>query len=134
MPHGTYLSRQFCDILLPYLNDAMFNKIVPMYDESAAFIIQNHVLKDFCKITLRRQDGYMLVKDEKGSKLCVIDETTKVKTYLPSPPSKSTNETFTMLYDGREGKEEHKIIHVWLMSREECVIGSSASSVGGGVL
>ncbi|GJQ91715.1 hypothetical protein Tco_0002854 [Tanacetum coccineum] len=94
-----------------------------MYDESTAFIIQNHGLRDFCKITLRRQgeelvvrnetleeftkqskfvcwlDGYMLVKEEEGSKLSVIDERTKVKTYLPSPPSKSTHETFTMLYD-----------------------------------
>ncbi|GKA16082.1 hypothetical protein Tco_0695829 [Tanacetum coccineum] len=117
------------------LTDVPFNKIVPMYDESTAFIIQNHGLRDFCKITLRRQgdelvvrnetleeftkqskflcwlDGYMLVKEEEGSKLSVIDERTKVKTYLPSPPSKSTHETFTMLYDGKEGKEEYKIIH-----------------------
>nr|GEX66175.1 hypothetical protein [Tanacetum cinerariifolium] len=125
-----------------------------MIDESGAFIIQNHGLRDFCKITLRIQgdefvirnetvdeftkqttilcwmDGYMLVKEEDGSNLCVIDERTKAKTYLPSPPSKSTNETFTMLYDGREGKEKYKIIHVWPMSHNECVIGSLTRRVG----
>ncbi|GJV06268.1 40S ribosomal protein S3a [Tanacetum coccineum] len=62
------------------LTDVLFNKIVPMYDESAAFIIQKHGLRDFCKITLRRQGEELVVRNEaleeftKQSKvLCLLD-------------------------------------------------------------
>lgn len=135
-------------------------KIFEMTQNNASFILQSHWLMDFCRIKFDRQgenlvlksemvekfmteskvlcwmDGFMLVKEGPPHKLlCVIDLETKKKIYLPSPTNccKSDEEVFTMLYDGRRGKQKYKVVHLWRLGGQECM-GSTSTKVGFEVL